>query len=213
MGAIAPTSFTAQRTLYEGGLEIQFLLTQSILAADPDLAQSREYLMSPDTQGFDIAAFQTAADKGDIKSLVQLGSLPNLSLPERFEQTPLVLRLLYALQRCAYVCDIMGREMEKLTGLLRHISTQSHNVGMLAAQVVNVALGDPIGCVCPEGVNTWHPDGRRFDLVAYDILRVNGLRRRVIMELVRNPPQVPEEVAVQWEQLLRDDHPHPTWKE
>lgn len=211
--AYAPTSYAAMRMRLQMLLEQRKFTFESFTLIDPGLAASRQILMHAELQGSKLAAFVAAADSGDIATLLQLGRLPDMPVAERWEQ-PLILRLLYGMLRREYVLDITSREMGKLNALLRKIDTSTRAYGTLGKLMAAIPLGDPIGCLCESAEGHWHSDGNRFDLIAYDILNVNGLRLPVATSLEqRVPAGVEPSIAAEWAKLLQDDNPYPAWKE
>jgi hypothetical protein len=207
-----PVSFSIMRAQLGTAIESMQMLGDAIHFGDPELKQTRQALRP---QGPIDAETSTALEEeGDLKKLLLLGTLPDISSPEHWALPSTLMRLLYSLKRCMHVHDVMAREMAKLEAMLKVIASEDMRVDELAALVASDSLGDPIGCICAPGTNTWHPHSRRFDLIAYEILNANKLRTRVGMQFVRETPlDVPYDIAYAWRTLLRNAHPYPDWEE
>ncbi|HSE60989.1 MAG TPA: hypothetical protein VLA88_01690 [Candidatus Saccharimonadales bacterium] len=182
----------------------------AIAVADPGLALTCRLLRQKLPPSADIAAFNAAAERGDVVEMLRHCDLPGISL----DSQPSLMFLLQAVGRREHNLSVIGTEMDKLEAILRHISHREVDAAALTRLVAAVSLGDPVGCVCPPGENHWHPDANRFDLIAYEILALNGLRRQVWAELEQQQfDDLAPATRLGWRMLLRDDCPFPAWKE
>lgn len=204
----APVSYWVMRKRLAALEESQAFNLAAVRTLDPGLVQCRTILLPPDGLRSETGqAFWAAAEDGDVVRLLELGELPAKQDPT----TPLRY-FLHGIQRRQHNITIMDAALQQLGDLLTAIARDDSDYPALGRLVAQIPLGDPIGCTCPPGKDHWHPNGDRFDLVAYDILDANGLRWLVQSELnLRANEGAGPEVAA-WAELLRNDHPYATWE-
>ena len=209
----APVSYTVMRSRLVALLEERIFSFEQLELLDTDLAETRRLMRPHSADEAHRSAFELAADAGNSQQVLELGSLPELTLSEERMQPPF-LRMLYGMLRSEHNISVLQREMNALNAIHRAINMPANHHKSLCTLVAEVSLGDPIGCRCDSLESHWHPDANRFDLIAYDILEANGLRGVVATQFEQAPPSnIDSDRAQQWAQLLQSNHPYPVWKE
>ena len=217
MTVVVPPSYNMMRARLGALHESREFNLRSLAAVDPGLVQSRFVLFPRDGLADEQrTAFVAAAESGDILQLLKLGELPDLPLTERLALASTVKYMLYGMQRREHNIDVMSANMRQLDALLHAIKANRHDHATIIRQLLQIPLGDPIGCVCPPAENHWHADANRFDMIAYEILAVNGILWEITTALGIELDDSTGAAALQhgsvWYELLSGD-PYPVWKE
>lgn len=214
MTVAVPGSYNLMRIRLVALLESREFNLRSLAAADPGFVQSRLILLpSAGLQGQQRADFLAATESGDILRLLRLEVLPEVTLAQQRELRSDVEFMLHGIQRRERRISAISANMQKLDALLAAIKADRDNHKEIVRQLLQVPLGDAVGCICPPAENHWHTDANCFDLIAYEIIAVNGLLWETAAALgIEVDNQTAPECGTDWLDLLQRD-PYPTWKE